>query len=252
MSEGTILLVDDEDYVRDSLAALLERRGFEVRCASAAEEALARHELDGIDLVLTDLRMPGTDGLDLLRRLTAAQPGLPVLVLTGHGTVASAVECMRAGAQEYLVKPVDPEALVLLLRRILREAGTRRELEYLRARAEGPPRERLLGVSAAWKHILAEAEVAAGSDAPVLVQGESGTGKEEIARFVHARSLRRDGPMVGVNCAAIPVELFESEFFGHRKGAFTGAVEDRVGRWKVADRRSASRIGSPSPSTSPG
>jgi two-component system response regulator HydG len=234
--EGTILLVDDEEYVRDSLAALLERRGFDVRRAGSAEEALARHELEGIDAVLTDLRMPGADGLDLLRRLAAAAPALPVIVLTGHGTVASAVECVRAGAREYLLKPVDPEALVLLLRRILREAGTRRELEYLRAGAEDPPRERLLGVSDVWRRVLEEAELAAGSDAPVLVQGESGTGKEEIARFVHARSRRRDGPMVGVNCAAIPLELFESEFFGHRKGAFTGAVEDRVGRWKVADR----------------
>jgi DNA-binding NtrC family response regulator len=234
-NEGTVLLVDDEEYVRDSLAAVLERRGFEVRCAAEAEEALRTHELDGIDAVVTDLRMPGAGGLELLRRIAAAAPGLPVIVLTGHGTVASAVECMQAGAHEYIVKPVDPEALVLLLRRTLREAGTRRELEYLRAGGEDPPRERLLGVSGAWNRVLEEAAVAAGSDAPVLVQGESGTGKEEIAQFIHRKSPRRGGPMVGVNCAAIPLELFESEFFGHRRGSFTGAVEDRVGRWKVAD-----------------
>jgi len=235
VKNGTILLVDDEDYVRDSLAAVLQRRGFDVRCAAGAEEALARHELDGIDAVVTDLKMPGTDGLELLRRLAAAAPELPVIVLTGHGTVASAVECMQAGAQEYLVKPVDPEAMVLLLRRTLREAGTRRELEYLRRSAHDAPRERLLGVSRGWRRVLEEAGMAAGSDAPVLIQGESGTGKEEVAQFIHRRSHRRGGPMVRVNCAAIPLELFESEFFGHRKGAFTGAVEERVGRWKVAD-----------------
>ena len=234
-NEGTILLVDDEEYVRESLAEVLRRRGFDVRGAAATEEALVRHELEGIDAVVTDLRMPGADGLELLRRLTAAAPELPVIVLTGHGTVASAVECMQAGAVEYLVKPVDPEALVLLLRRTLREAGKRRELEYLREGGVDPPRERLLGVSRAWKRILEEAEMAARSDAPVLVQGESGTGKEEIAQFIHRRSRRAAGPMVGVNCAAIPLELFESEFFGHRRGAFTGAIEERVGRWKVAD-----------------
>jgi len=234
-TNGTILLVDDEKYVRDSLAAVLKRRGFEVRCAEGVEDALKQHELDGIDVVVTDLKMPGADGLELLRRFATAAPDLPVIVLTGHGTVASAVECMQAGAAEYLLKPVDPEALLLVLRRTLREVGTRRELAYLRRGGDGAPRERLLGVSESWRRVLEEATVAAGSDAPVLIQGESGTGKEEIAQFIHRSSARRDGPIVGVNCAAIPLELFESEFFGHRKGAFTGAVEERVGRWKVAD-----------------
>jgi DNA-binding NtrC family response regulator len=234
-TNGTILLVDDEKYVRDSLAAVLKRRGFEVRCAEGVDDALRQHELDGIDIVVTDLKMPGADGLELLRRFATAAPELPVIVLTGHGTVASAVECMQAGAAEYLLKPVDPEALLLVLRRTLREVGTRRELAYLRGGGDDAPRERLLGVSAGWQGVLEEARIAAGSDAPVLIQGESGTGKEEIAQFIHRSSARRDGPLVGVNCAAIPLELFESEFFGHRKGAFTGAVEERVGRWKVAD-----------------
>lgn len=232
---GAILLVDDEAYVRDSLAAVLERRGFSVRCAAGADEALQRDKLDGVDAVVTDLRMPGTGGLELLERLSAAEPLLPVIVLTAHGTVASAVECMRAGAYEYLVKPVDPEALVLLLQRTMRAQNAARELAYLRDHAEDPPRDRLLGVSAAWKRVLEETQVVARADAPVLLQGESGTGKEEIARFVHRSSPRATGPMVSVNCAAIPLDLLESEFFGHRKGAFTGALEDRVGRWKVAD-----------------
>ncbi|MBZ0101938.1 MAG: sigma-54 dependent transcriptional regulator [Thermoanaerobaculia bacterium] len=235
-TNGTILLVDDEKYVRDSLAAVLRRRTYDVRCAADVEDALGQHELDGIDVVVTDLKMPGADGLELLRRFATAAPELPVIVLTGHGTVASAVECMQAGAAEYLLKPVDPDALLLVIRRILREVGTRRELAYLRRGGDDAPRERLLGVSKSWQCVLEEAKVAAGSDAPVLIQGESGTGKEEVAQFIHRSSARRDGPIVGVNCAAIPLELFESEFFGHRRGAFTGAVEERVGRWKVADR----------------
>ena len=235
MSAGNILLVDDEPYVRDSLSAVLHRRGFEVRCADGVEEALSGHALEGLDAVVTDLRMPGPDGLDLLRRLRDVEPELPVIVLTGHGTVTSAVECMRAGAHEYLLKPVDPEALVLLLQRTVRAARERRELDYLRGDGVEPGRQRLLGVSEPWLRVLREAEVAAGSESPVLVLGESGTGKEEIARYVHERSSRSSGPMVSVNCGAIPLELFESEFFGHRRGAFTGAVEDRVGRWKIAD-----------------
>ncbi len=236
--EGTILLVDDEAYVRDSLAAVLSRRGFDVRKAGSAEEALEQHELEGLDGVVTDLKMPGAGGVELLKRIGEREPGLPVVVLTGHGTVPSAVECMQAGAAEYLLKPVDPDTLVLLLQRTLREAGRRRELDYLRAAVEGPDGERLLGVSDAWRGVLDEATLAAPTDTTVLILGESGTGKEEIANYLHRRSARADGPFVGVNCAAVPVELFESEFFGHRRGSFTGAVEDRVGRLKVADHGS--------------
>lgn len=235
---GTILLVDDEAYVRDSLAAVLARRGFDVRTAGSAEEALDQHELDGLDGVVTDLKMPGAGGVELLRRIVEREPGLPVVVLTGHGTVPSAVECMQAGAAEYLLKPVDPDALVLLLQRTLREAGRRRELDYLRSSGELPGGERLLGVSDAWRRVLEEASLAAPADTTVLILGESGTGKEEVANYLHRRSGRKDGPFVSVNCAAVPVELFESEFFGHRRGSFTGAVEDRVGRLKVADHGS--------------
>jgi DNA-binding NtrC family response regulator len=234
--EGTILIVDDETYVRDSLAALLARRGFAVRAASSVPEALAGGVLEGADVVVTDLRMPGRDGLDLLGAIAEREPALPVVVLTGHGSVPSAVECVRAGAFDYLQKPVDPEELVLVLQRALRQSGLRRELDYLRSRPERPADRGPLGVSAAWRKVVATAEIAAPSDTSVLLLGESGTGKEEVAQLLHRRSARASGPFVRVNCAAIPIDLFESEFFGHRRGSFTGAVDDRVGRFKVAHR----------------
>jgi DNA-binding NtrC family response regulator len=229
---ATVLLVDDEEYTRDSLAEILERRGFEVRTAAAGEAALQPECLDGAQAVVTDLRMPGMDGGTLVATLTERRPELPVLVLTAHGTVASAVDCLRAGAVDYLLKPVDPDELVLGLERAMRVASQRRELVYLRgaaARAGAP-----LGESEAWKDVLRLAERVAPSDSSVLLLGESGTGKEEVARYIHRSSPRCEEALVVVNCAAIPAELFESELFGHRRGSFTGAVADREGRFQVA------------------
>ncbi|HET9887338.1 MAG TPA: sigma-54 dependent transcriptional regulator, partial [bacterium] len=237
-TRGTILLVDDEDYVRDSLATLLERRGYLVRGAASAAEALQPHSLDGVDVVVTDLRMPGEDGLQLVRRLSEIDPSLPVIVLTGHGTVPSAVECMKSGAFEYVVKPVEPDEIVLLLDRAAAQSNLKREVEYLRSNESGrdPAVRGPLGVSTAWKQVTQIVDIAAPTDTSVLLLGESGTGKEEVAQLIHRRSSRAEGAFVRVNCAAIPTELFESEFFGHRKGAFTGAISDRVGRFRVAHR----------------
>jgi DNA-binding NtrC family response regulator len=237
-TRGTILLVDDEDYVRDSLATLLERRGYLVRGAASAAEALQPHSLDGVDVVVTDLRMPGEDGLQLVRRLSEIDPSLPVIVLTGHGTVPSAVECMKSGAFEYVVKPVEAEEIVLLLDRAAAQSNLKREVEYLRSNEAGrdPAVRGPLGVSTAWKQVTQIVDIAAPTDTSVLLLGESGTGKEEVAQLIHRRSSRAEGAFVRVNCAAIPTELFESEFFGHRKGAFTGAISDRVGRFRVAHR----------------
>ncbi len=235
---ATVLVVDDEPYVRDSLATLLGRRGYEVRTAGGAEEALRTENLDGADLVISDLKMPGEDGVSLLGRLGAKEPELPVIVLTGHGTVSSAVECLKLGAVDYLLKPVDPEELMVVLDRALGQTGIKRELAFLRShdrsRAAGPDRDRPLGCSEGWLQVLEMAEMVAPTDTSVLLMGESGTGKEEVAKHIHRRSRRASGPFVPVNCAAIPTDLFESEFFGHRRGAFTGALEDRVGRFKIA------------------
>jgi DNA-binding NtrC family response regulator len=157
-----------------------------------------------------------------------------VIVLTGHGTIGSAVECMKEGAADYLLKPVDAEELVVVVERALATRRLTREVRYLR-RDGRPGRGELVGASAAWRRVLDLVRVAAPVATSVLLVGESGTGKEEAARLLHRLSPRSGGPFVSVNCAAIPLELFESEFFGHRKGAFTGAVNDREGRFQVAD-----------------
>jgi DNA-binding NtrC family response regulator len=181
--------------------------------------------------------MPGEDGVVLVRKLAAEQPELPIVVLTAYGNVRSAVECMQAGAADFLLKPTDPDELTLVLDRALAHTGLKRELAYLRSRAGAiPARPAPLGVSEGWKQVLQLVEVAAPTDTSVLLLGDSGTGKEEVARLLHARSRRAAGPFVPVNCAAIPAELFESEFFGHRRGAFTGAVADRDGRFRIAHR----------------
>jgi DNA-binding NtrC family response regulator len=233
---GTVLVVDDDAYVRESLVSFLERT-FEVRTAASVDEALTPERLTGADIVVTDLRMPGRGGRELVETLAASEPGLPVVVLTAYGTVTSAIECMRVGAADYLLKPTDPDELHLVLTRALERARSQRELGYLRATE--PPRgegREPLGVSLAWRQVMDLAAMAAPVDTSVLLIGESGTGKEEVARYVHSRSPRASGPFVCVNCAAIPSELFESEFFGHRRGSFTGALEDREGRFRIADQ----------------
>jgi two-component system NtrC family response regulator len=235
-TQGTILIVEDEDYVRGSLATFLDRKGFQARTAASVDEALRPESLSGLDAVVTDLRMPGRDGLELVRTLADQEPSLPVVVLTAYGDVSSSVECIKAGAFDYLLKPTDPDELALVLGRALSQSHARRELAYLRsadgrARGERGP----LGVSTGWRAVVEIARTAAPSDTSVLILGESGVGKEELAKLIHRESPRGGGAFVQVNCAAIPVELFESEFFGHRKGAFTGAVTDREGRFRVAD-----------------
>ncbi len=234
-AQGTLLVVDDEAYVRESLAEVLERRGYAVRTAASAADALAPELLAGVDAVISDLKMPGEDGTSLLRRLLERDPELPVILLTANGTVASAVECVKAGASDYLLKPTDPAELSLAVDRALAGRRKQRELDYLRSRAGASRSTRdPLGASQEWRRILSLVEAAAPTDAPVLLTGESGTGKGELARLLHRRSRRADGPFVQVNCAAVPIELFESEFFGHRRGAFTGANADREGRFRIA------------------
>jgi len=229
--KGTLLVVEDEAYVRESLASVLERRGYAVVGSASVEEVVARRQHEGVDLVLTDLKLPGESGLELVQRIAPGGP--PVVVLTGHGTVASAVECIKAGAADYLLKPVDPDELVLVVERALANRRLAREVDYLRSQVRGAAAE-AVGVSAGWRGVVEMLEVAAPVPTPVLLVGESGTGKEEAARLLHRLSPRARGPFVTVNCAAIPLELFESEFFGHRRGAFTGAIADREGRFQVA------------------
>jgi DNA-binding NtrC family response regulator len=232
-TRGRVLVVEDEAYVRDSLVAVLRAGGYEVNPAGSVAEAVALLAKASVDVVLSDLRMPEADGLALVRRMQASSPETPVIILTGHGNVASAVECLRAGASDYILKPADPEALEVALQRALEGRSLRREVRYLRgAVAPADP----VGESAAWRRVMAMVEAAAPTDSTVLLLGESGTGKELLARLVHRLSPRASGPFVRVNCAAIPLEMWESEFFGHRKGSFTGAAADREGRFHLAHR----------------
>jgi two-component system response regulator AtoC len=188
-----------------------------------------------VDVVLTDLRMPGADGLDLLHRLQSSDSEVPVLILTGHGTIASAVACMKAGATDDILKPADPDALELALQRALGTRALKREVSYLRKSGTEPIEVGYpLGNSKAWQQVMVTLKAAAASNATVLLLGESGTGKELLARLIHRLSGRAHGPYVRVNCAAVPLEMWESEFFGHRKGAFTDATVDREGRFRLA------------------
>ena len=231
---GRVLVVEDEAYVRESLVAVLRARGFDAEPAASAAEAVAVVAKAPVDLVLSDLRMPGADGLELLRRLQSASPEIPVIILTGHGNVASAVECLKAGASDYVLKPADPEALEVAVQRALDARSLRREVRYLRGAAA--PAAEPVGESAAWRRVMGMVDAAAPTDATILLLGESGTGKELLARRLHRLSARAAGPFVRVNCAAIPLDLWESEFFGHRKGSFTGAGADREGRFHLAHR----------------
>ncbi len=233
---GRVLVVDDEDYVRNSLAEILRSRGYDVSSAAGPGAALKSLERAPVDVVLTDLNMPEGGGLALLQRVQAAWPELPVVVLTGFGTVGSAVSCLKAGASDYVLKPTDPDALEVALERAISARALRREVAYLRKAEAAPEEVGVVGQSPAWKRVLQAVRDAAATEAAVLIIGESGTGKELLARLVHHGSSRLRGPYVRVNCAAIPLELWESEFFGHRKGSFTGAVGDREGKFLTAHR----------------
>ncbi len=234
-AKGRILVVEDEAYVRESLGAILQGRGYETTLVDGVEALRAILRKSSADLVLTDLNMPGGGGLEVVRHVHAESAGTPVIVLTGFGTVASAVECLRAGASDYILKPADPDALEVAFERAMRRRSLEMEVGYLRE-PEGPDAGAPIGESAAWQRVLQMVRAAAPTDSTVLLLGESGTGKELLARLVHRSSRRSESPFVEVNCAAVPVDVWESEFFGHRRGSFTGAIADRHGRFRLADK----------------
>jgi DNA-binding NtrC family response regulator len=231
-----ILLVEDRSSLRAMLAETLEREGYSVEAIAAGDEAVRRlNEGRRYGLVLTDLKLPGEDGIAVLKAAVTADPGLPVVVLTGFGTVETAVTAMKAGAADFLSKPVDPDLLLLLVRRHLaarREAVARALLAAEAGLAGMPP---IVGSSPALAEALERIRRAAESDVTVVLTGESGTGKELFARALHALSARAPGPFVPVNVAALPEGLVENELFGHERGAYTGAVERRAGRFEIAD-----------------
>ncbi|MFC2600127.1 MAG: sigma-54-dependent transcriptional regulator [Treponema lecithinolyticum] len=231
----TVLIIDDEKNIREGLAAALEMEGYTVALAADGKQGLARMVKGDIDLVITDLRMPEVSGEQVLAKVAAENPGVPVIVLTGHGSIDSAVEAMRNGAYDFLTKPLNLDQLILIVKRALesRELAIKHRelLEQLNSRKSF---ESIIGKSAEMQKIFATVRKAADSKASVLITGESGVGKELIANALHNLSLRRDKPLIKVHCAALSENLLESELFGHEKGAFTGAVARKRGRFELA------------------
>jgi two-component system nitrogen regulation response regulator NtrX len=225
---GSVLVVDDEASIRDSLRMILEFEGYSVRDAATGKEALAAVADDSPDAVLLDVKMPEMDGLGVLQALRERGHDMPVLIVTGHGDVATAVEATRRGAWDFFQKPLQRERVLVSLRNAV-------ESHRLRRQAEGRGADDLIGSSAVMRRLRETYEKAAPTPATVLITGESGTGKELVARAIHRLSGRRDKPLVQVNCAAIPEELIESELFGHEKGSFTGAVRKQMGKFVAAD-----------------
>ncbi|MBI3030594.1 MAG: sigma-54-dependent Fis family transcriptional regulator [Candidatus Rokubacteria bacterium] len=231
-----ILVVDDDATSRKGLQDLVAAWGYDVSAAADGREALEQAAERSPSVVISDLVMPGLDGMGLLAALQCDYPGAAVIILTGQGTIESAVQAMKDGAYDYLTKPVDPTRLRLLLDKALERTETVREVQLLRRqlRQRGAFGQ-LVGSSPAMQDIMRQLDLAAPTDATLLFVGESGTGKELVARTVHELSPRRKGSFVAVNCAAIPETLLESEIFGHEKGAFTGALERRQGCFELAD-----------------
>lgn len=232
----TILIIDDEKNIREGLGTALELEGYDVKLAENGEIGLKLIEKGDIDLVITDLRMPGISGEEVIAKVTGESPGIPVIVLTGHGSIDSAVTAMRNGAYDFLTKPLNLDRLILIVKRAL--AGRELEIRHSTLKEELDAKtsfESIIGKSAEMLRIFEVVRKAANSKASVLITGESGTGKELIANALHNLSNRRDKPFVKVHCAALSESLLESELFGHEKGAFTGAVARKRGRFELAN-----------------
>ncbi len=249
MPKVRILVIDDEAAIRDSLKMMLEYDGFEFFGAATGQEGLTLAERETPDLVLLDVKMPGMDGLEVLERLRAMNETLPVIVVSGHGTISTAVEATKKGAFDFIEKPFASDRVLVSLRNALDQRRLRDENRSLKKAVE--VRHQMIGDSVLLKQVMAAIGRAAPTNATVLIQGESGVGKELVARTIHRNSLRSRERFVQVNCAAIPEELIESELFGHEKGSFTGATEKQIGKFEQADRGTIflDEVGDMSPKT---
>lgn len=235
MSRERILVVDDDNLSREFLCEAARALGYRAESASSAEQALRRLEDETPDLVLTDLRMPGMDGLELVRTIQEKCPGLPTVVVTAHGTVEIAVNAISEGAKDFLMKPCSPEALKVTLDKVLGHARMERENALLRRQVSGAEEPTIIAKSPRMLDTLRNAARLSQSTGTILITGESGTGKERVAQYIHQCSPRAEAPFVRVNCAALSETLLESELFGHEKGSFTGAHRQRMGRFELAD-----------------
>ena len=234
MSER-ILLIDDDESIRKVIGYMLEEAGYAAITAATAAEGLAIFQSQRPDLALTDIKMPKKDGIELLTEFKAIDPSVPVIILTAFGTVETAVEAMKRGAADYLTKPISRDELLMTLAKTLRMSRLERENETLRDTLNDRFRfAAIIGLSPAMSAVFETLRKVAATDATVLITGESGTGKELVAKALHYNSPRRSQRLVTVNCAAIPHDLLESELFGHVRGAFTGAVRDKMGKFELA------------------
>ncbi len=232
----SILIVDDEDSVRDSLYSWFIEDGYHVECAENASKALSILEADNIDIILADIKMPGMDGLEMLRRIKSLRKDSIVIIMTAFATVDTAVQALKDGAFDYVTKPFDPDDLSHLIRNASKQISLKEENEILKEKVVSLENvENLVGNSESMHRVLKEIESVAQSNASVIITGESGTGKELVARAIHSNSPRKFFPLVSVHCGALTESLLESELFGHEKGAFTGAVFNRKGRFEMAD-----------------
>ena len=233
MAGEHVLIVDDEPAIRTTLRGVLEDEGYRVTAVPSGADALAALADDSHDLVFLDIWMPGMDGLETLTEITRIRPDVMVVMISGHGTIETAVKAARLGAYDFIEKPLSLEKTLLTATRALEHARLSRENAALRARLS--ERSEIIGETAVMRRLREQIATAAPSSGRVLIHGENGSGKELVARAIHALSARRDQPFVEVNCAAIPDELIESELFGHERGAFTGATARRRGRFELAD-----------------
>jgi two-component system nitrogen regulation response regulator NtrX len=244
-----VLIIDDEEAVRSAMRLTLEYEGYECVLAASGREGLAAVERESPDLVFLDIKMPEMDGIEVLERIKAINDSLPVVMVSGHGTVATAVDATKRGAFDFLEKPPDSERMIVTARNAINQARLLTDYRALRTAAEG--RHQMVGQSPALERVFEAISRAAPTSATVLILGESGVGKELVARAIHRNSQRSRERFVQVNCAAIPEELIESELFGHEKGAFTGATEKQIGKFEQADRGTIflDEVGDMSPKT---
>jgi len=228
-----ILVVDDEAGIRESLSSILTDEGYIAETADSAERAIERAGHGGLDVILLDVWLPGMDGLEALSRIQTLPHPPAVIMISGHATIDTAVRATKLGAFDFIEKPLTLEKIIVLVRNAVQQRRLEEENQTLRS--ELGHRYQVIGDSIPTKALRQQISVTAPTNGRVLIFGESGTGKELVARSLHAASLRSKGPFVEVNCAAIPEELIESELFGHIKGSFTGAVDDKVGKFQQAD-----------------